>query len=261
MYKDIELFFLGTGNAFSKKFGNNSCIVSVHNNNTTKRMLIDCGRTTPNDLAESPFTWTDIDAIFITHLHGDHVYGLEEAGFYGRYVLNRKPHIIFPDKKIKNDLWEKVLKGTMIHGDLDRNMHFEDYFTYEVVPSPEEYFMFNGVMVSVYSTEHVKNKKSYGLIFGEFEYVVYTSDALFNSDFVKMIMDAGAVAVFHDCQPINYEGKVHASLDELETLSEDERKSIFIMHYTDNIHDYAQRIKDSNIRMALRYLYYKFKIF
>ena len=168
---NIDITFLGTGSAFSKKFGNNSAVVSVGD----KNLLIDCGRTTPDDLAKSQFTWSDIDAIFVTHLHGDHVYGLEEAGFFGRYVLKKKPHIIFPHKKVKIDLWERVLKGTMLQGDLARNMNFDDYFTYEIVDDREQYFDFNGVMFSVFTTQHVPNKKSYGLVIGEYNYIVYTS--------------------------------------------------------------------------------------
>lgn len=252
--------FLGTGSAFSKKYGNNSCLVTVKQGDVSKNLLIDCGRTAPDDLHNSGYKWEDIDAIFITHLHGDHVYGLEEAGFVGRYALKRKPHIIFPDRKVKNDLWEKVLKGTMADGDLDRKMVFEDYFTYEVVPTPEEYFEFNGLMVSVYQTQHVKNKKSYGLIFGEYEYVVYTSDSLFDKGFISAILDAGAKAVFHDCSFANYKGKVHASLDELETLTEDERNKVYLMHYTDDIYDHYHRIKDDGFNIAIKYDSYSFKV-
>jgi ribonuclease BN (tRNA processing enzyme) len=244
---NIKLTFLGTGSAFSKKFGNNSAVVSVGD----KNLLIDCGRTTPDDLAKSEFKWSDIDAIFITHLHGDHVYGLEEAGFFGRYVLKKKPHIIFPHKKVKIDLWERVLKGTMTQGDLARNMTFDDYFTYEIVDDREQYFDFNGVMFSVFTTQHVPNKKSYGLVIGEYNYIVYTSDALFDEDMIKAFADDGAKAIFHDCQMIDYEGKVHTSLDELASLPESVRKLINIMHYGDDLEEYYLKVKDLGLSVAL----------
>jgi ribonuclease BN (tRNA processing enzyme) len=253
---NIEITFLGTGSAFSKKFGNNSAVVTVGD----KNLLIDCGRTTPDDLANSKFTWADIDAIFVTHLHGDHVYGLEEAGFMGRYVLNKKPHIIFPHKKVKNDLWDKVLKGTMMQGDLPRNMTFEDYFTCEIVDEREQFFEFNGVMISVYSTQHVPNKKSYGLVIGEYNYIVYTSDSLFDENVIKAFIGDGALAVFHDCQFTDYEGKVHASLNELATLPEDVRKKIVIMHYGDDLDKHYTSIKDLHLGIAIKGLSYKFEV-
>jgi ribonuclease BN (tRNA processing enzyme) len=253
---NIKLTFLGTGSAFSKKFGNNSAVVSVGD----KNLLIDCGRTTPDDLSKSKFAWSDIDAIFITHLHGDHVYGLEEAGFFGRYVLKKKPHIIFPHKKVKNDLWEKVLKGTMMQGDLERNMAFDDYFTYEIVDDREQYFEFNGVMFSVFATQHVPNKKSYGLVIGEYNYIVYTSDTLFDEDMIKAFADDGAKAIFHDCQFPDYEGKVHCSLSELATLPKEVREKIFIMHYGDDLADNFYRVKDSDFKIASPDIEYYFEV-
>jgi ribonuclease BN (tRNA processing enzyme) len=248
----VDITFLGTGSAFSKKFGNNSAVVSVENEGITKNIMIDCGRTAPDDLANSEFSWNDIDAIFITHLHGDHVYGLEEAGFMGRYVVKKKPHLIFPHAKIKNDLWNKVLKGTMMVGDLDRVMSLDDYFTYEIVDDREQYFLFNDCMFSVYSTQHVENKKSYGLIIGEYDYIVYTSDSLFDKEFIEASFIGGAQAMFHDCQFVDYEGKVHASLNELETLSDKYKESITIMHYGDDLSEYYTRIKDSKFGIANR---------
>lgn len=244
---NIALTFLGTGSAFSKKFGNNSAVLTVGD----KNLLIDCGRTTPDDLAKSEFKWNDIDAIFITHLHGDHVYGLEEAGFMGRYVFRQKPHIIFPHRKVKVDLWEKVLKGTMMQGDLDRNMTFDDYFTYEIVDESMQYFEFNGVMISVFSTQHVTNKKSYGLIIGEYDYIVYTSDSLFDSEMITSLYQGGAQKIFHDCQMIGYEGQVHASLDELATLPSNIRKDIVIMHYGDDLENHFTKVKDLKLGIAL----------
>lgn len=253
---NIGLTFLGTGSAFSKKFGNNSAVITVGD----KNLLIDCGRTTPDDLAKSKFTWSDIDAIFITHLHGDHVYGLEEAGFMGRFVIRQKPHIIFPHKKVKIDLWDRVLKGTMIQGDLERNMTFDDYFTYDIVDEREQYFEFNDVMISVFNTQHVQNKKSYGLIIGEYNYIVYTSDSLFDKEVIKAFIGGGAQKVFHDCQFVDYEGKVHTSLNELATLPSEVRKKIAIMHYGDDLDKYFTKVKDLELGIAIPNISYKFVV-
>lgn len=252
--------FLGTGSAFSKKYGNNSALVTVSNNQVTKNMLIDCGRTTPDDLYSVGYHWSNIDAIFITHLHGDHVYGLEEAGFMGRFVLKKKPHLIFPHKKLKSDLWDKVLKGTMVNGDLSRNMVFDDYFTYEIVHDVEQYFIFNGTMFSVFSTQHINNKKSYGLIIGEYNYIMYSADSLFDKDLLNIVVDDGAQAIFHDCQLFDHKGKVHASLDELETLERDVREKTYIMHYGDTLEDEYIRIKDSGLNIAVKGTTYSYDV-
>jgi ribonuclease BN (tRNA processing enzyme) len=257
---NVTIQFLGTGSAFSKKYGNTSAIIFVDNNGEIKKLLIDCGRTTPDDLFALGYSWADIDAIFITHLHGDHVFGLEEAAFYNRYALNRKPHLIFPHVKLKHDLWEKVLKGTMTNGDLDRMMNFDDYFTYEAVDREEQYFLFNDVMFSVFPTQHIKNKKSYGLIIGEKDFIIYSGDSLLNYDLITIGFKNDCQAVFHDCQLFSYDDSVHASLDDLLTLDKEIRENIYIMHYGDNLDDLCHTIKDSGLNTAVRGEKYQFKV-
>lgn len=257
---NIKLNFLGVGSAFSKKYGNTSAVITVENNEVVKRLLIDCGRTTPDDLVNAGYTWNDIDAIFITHLHGDHVYGLEEAGFMGRYVFKKKPHLIFPHPKLQTDLWDKVLKGTMMNGDLDKNMLFEDYFTHHSVDREEQYFDFNGVMFSVYPTVHIRNKKSYGLIIGEKDYVIYTADSLLNKDLIEIAFADACTAIFHDCQFMHLDGRVHTSFDDLLTLGEDVRKAIYIMHYGDDVADFHSKVVESGMNVTMRNKEYEFEV-
>jgi ribonuclease BN (tRNA processing enzyme) len=257
---NITIQFLGTGSAFSKKYGNTSALVFVENNGEMKKLLIDCGRTTPDDLFQLGYTWSDIDAIFITHLHGDHVNGLEEAGFFGRYVLKQKPHIIFPHIKLKTDLWDKTLKGTMMNGDLDRLMAFEDYFTYEAVEREEQYFFFNDVMFSVFPTYHIKNKKSYGLIIGEKDYILYSGDSLLNKDLIEIGFSEDCQVVFHDCALYHKEGMVHASLQDMMTIELEHREKIYIMHYDDNLDEKYLEVKDAGLNIAARGVKYHFEV-
>jgi ribonuclease BN (tRNA processing enzyme) len=257
---NITVQFLGTGDAFSKKYGNTSALVFVENKGVMKKLLIDCGRTTPDDLFSLGYTWSDIDAIFITHLHGDHVGGLEEAGFFSRYILNRNQHLIFPHVKIKNDLWDKVLKGTMMNGDLDRLMTFEDYFTYEAVGPEEQFFFFNDVMFSVFPTYHIKNKKSYGVIIGEKDFIIYSGDSLLNQDLIAIGFADDCQAVFHDCALYQKKDMVHASLQDLLTLEPEWRENIYIMHYGDNLSDKYLEIKDAGLKIAVRGEKYHFEV-
>jgi len=246
----VTMKFIGTGGAWSKKYGHTSCLVTVKNNGITKRILIDCGGLVPLYLDMAGVKWEDIDAIFVTHNHGDHTHGLEEAGFYGRYTLQRKPHLILPSERIKTELWNETLKGTMAKAE-EGNLSFKDYFTFEIVDRTGRFFDFNGVMFSVFPTYHVKNKQSFGLFIGEGEkYIMYSGDALLNPTLVDMAMKDGMVAMFHDCGFYDGEGKVHASLNDLLALPADQRKRTYIMHYPDNVHDKWEEIHGAGIKIA-----------
>jgi ribonuclease BN (tRNA processing enzyme) len=257
---NITIQFLGTGSAFSHKYGNTSALVFVENKGITKKLLIDCGRTTPCDLNELGYTFADVDAIFITHLHGDHVGGLEHAAFFSRYSLGRKTHLIFPHIKLKQDLWERTLKGTMMNGDLPRPMTFEDYFTYDVVEREEQFFFFNDVMFSVFPTLHIKNKKSYGVIIGERNYILYSGDSLLNRDLIDIGFADDCQAVFHDCQLFNQENPVHASLSDLKTLNWEWHDKIYVMHYGDNLEEKRDEILEQQFNIATRGVKYNFEV-
>lgn len=68
---------LGTGNAFAKKNWQSNFLIT----NNGKHLLIDCGTYCWLAAEEVGITTADIDAVFISHIHADHVGGLEELAF------------------------------------------------------------------------------------------------------------------------------------------------------------------------------------
>src|SRR5207237_7467855 len=94
------------------------------------RLLVDCGQTVPARLEEMGCSLRELDTIFVSHLHGDHVYGLEEIGFKHGLLWQTRPRLLIAAELVE-PLWEHVLSGTMapIGG---RMFALEDYF--DVVP-------------------------------------------------------------------------------------------------------------------------------
>ena len=73
--REITLQFLGAGGAFSCRYGTTCSMLTLSG---SERWLIDCGRQAPDQITAEGLTWDDIDGQIITHVHGDHIYGLED---------------------------------------------------------------------------------------------------------------------------------------------------------------------------------------
>lgn len=73
MADNVELVFLGCGDAFGSGGRLNTCF---HVDAGSTRFLIDCGATSLVALHRNGLTTDDVDAILITHFHGDHYGGL-----------------------------------------------------------------------------------------------------------------------------------------------------------------------------------------
>ena len=104
----VNITWNGTGAAWSYVYGNSSAVIEADG----QRLLIDCGHTVPARLKQAGLALNEIDAVFISHLHGDHVYGLEEWGFRSLLQWHIRPRL-FIAETLAGPLWNNVLAGTM----------------------------------------------------------------------------------------------------------------------------------------------------
>ncbi|WP_339227900.1 ribonuclease Z [Oceanobacillus sp. FSL K6-2867] len=72
----MELIFLGTGAGVPSKERNVSAIALSLLQELNSIWLFDCGEATQHQILRTSIKPRKIDKIFITHLHGDHIYGL-----------------------------------------------------------------------------------------------------------------------------------------------------------------------------------------
>jgi len=71
----MEIVFLGTS-AGTPTTTRNVTGLAIHRVNSKKWCLVDCGEGTQHQLLHTKLSLTQLQAIFITHIHGDHCYGL-----------------------------------------------------------------------------------------------------------------------------------------------------------------------------------------
>ncbi len=72
----MKLLFLGTGAGLPAKSRNVSAIVLQLLQETGTEWLFDCGEGTQHQILRAPVKLHRLEKVFITHLHGDHIFGL-----------------------------------------------------------------------------------------------------------------------------------------------------------------------------------------
>lgn len=247
----LDLTFVGTGSAFSKKFFQNNLLVVKG----ASHLLVDCGSRTPEALARLGLSVGQIRNYVITHGHADHIGGLEEAMLVGRFGLKRKSVMVATDKLAKT-LWTMSLRGgASFNEEKDgKYLEFEDFWD-RIRPKSLRgadrelcEAEVGDIEVRLFRTKHIPDTSpdwassflSYGLILDR--RILFTSDTRYDPEMILSLDgEYGFEAIFHDCQL--FKGGVHASLDEIAGLPAAIRAKTRLMHYGDNIEDALPRIE------------------
>lgn len=229
----MKLTFLGTGSAFTVGAGNYHSNALLDDGNG-HRLLIDCGSDVRHSLHEQQLSHSDITDVYISHLHADHVGGLEwlafKSKFNGEKVL--KPTIHISDKLVGN-LWAHVLSGGL-HSLREEVSELDTFFHVKPVGKSNT-FTWQKIKFQLVKTDHIFNGKrqvpSYGLFFTvDGVTVFFTTDTQFNPDKYQSYYEKADI-IFHDCETTAHASGVHSRYGELKTLAPAIRKKMWLYHY------------------------------
>jgi len=138
----VKLYVLGVGDTFSEKHVTHALLLE----HDGFRLAIDCPDSYRRVLRQArdkagseharALDLFAIDDVLITHVHGDHMNGLEGVAFFKHFGQQRKLnlHTVLP---VKDGLWERRLAasmGRLWNGQTFRDLAFEDYFAWNEVP-------------------------------------------------------------------------------------------------------------------------------
>ncbi|WP_183598677.1 MBL fold metallo-hydrolase [Paenibacillus phyllosphaerae] len=221
---------LGTGSAFAKQYYNNNALLHAHG----QTVLLDCGITAPLALHRLGKSFSEIDALLISHIHADHVGGMEEFAFQMKFVHKRKVPLYIPAPLIE-PLWETTLKGGLMQEELTS---LDAYFEVHPLQEGERAFISPGIEVTPIRTKHIPNKASYSFFINDTFF--YSADMKFDAGLLNQLVEQGCTKIFHDCQ-LKPPGAVHATLDQLLTLPASIQERIWLMHYDDTMPQYRGR--------------------
>jgi ribonuclease BN (tRNA processing enzyme) len=255
--KDVQLIALGTGSAFSMKNWQTNFLLQVTDeHDKVHRLLIDCGSDVRFSLRDVGLSYLDIDAVYVSHAHADHVGGMEYLGFCTyfdkRYSKNRLSGIIVGDTTVKPTLfcernllrsvWDNSLRGGM-EGIEGVDATIATYFN-PVAVDRNKWFTFAGLDFDIVQSVHVSAKycivDSFGLMFTDpvnCKRVYITTDVQFAPETSMMAYYKEADIVIHDCETSSFASGVHAHYENLKTLKPEIKGKMRLIHYQDNVLD------------------------
>lgn len=113
----MELTFLGTGAGIPSRNRNVTSIMLKLLDESNEMWMFDCGEATQHQILKTTLKPRKVSKIFITHLHGDHIFGL--AGFLSSrsHQGGDQPLTIYGPKGIKDYILNfiKITKTTLAY--------------------------------------------------------------------------------------------------------------------------------------------------
>jgi hypothetical protein len=231
----MKLTFIGTGSAFTMTGFQSNMVLE----DSGKRLLIDCGGDVRHALAKAGLGAKDIDGLYVSHLHADHIGGIEWLGFSRYFSQGPKPDL-FINERLATNLWEQSLRGGMAsHQGVVLTL--DHFFKTVHRIAHNSGFKWGQTDCRLVQTVHYMDGyeivPSYGLIMKidgkpEVGEVFLTTDTQFAPNQIMDFYQRASI-IFQDCETSNYKSGVHAHYTELKTLPPDIRKRMWLYHYQD----------------------------
>ena len=229
----IGLQFLGSGSAFtvgSNNFQSNILLV----NENDEKLLLDCGSDIRFSLFRAGYSYLDISDIYISHLHTDHVGGLEYIGFNSKFNPDKDLPTLHIHEALKDDIWQKTLSGGMRYLD-GKIVEIDSFFKLSAIPD-NKYFVWSGIKFKPIQVIHINSKEqnlmpSYGLFFKiNGQQIFLTTDTQFSPDELRTYYEQADV-IFQDCETSSIPSNVHAHYRDLRELSSKIKSKMWLYGY------------------------------
>lgn len=231
----MKIYPIGVGSAFSMKNWQTNLIVEQNG----KKLLIDAGTDIRFELQEQKLSYKDIDSLYITHLHADHIGGIEYLAFCSYFDPTKDKIKLYGHKSVISKAWDSVWSGGLssIQG---RVVGLHDYFEVHYLDD-NSFFIWEGIIFDLVQTVHIMNGfsivPSFGLMIREphsTKKYYFTSDTQFNPNQIKDFYKQADI-IIQDCECSPFMSGVHAHYNELKTLAPEIKAKMFLIHFQDTV--------------------------
>ena len=223
----MKITFLGSGSAFvsGKENYHSNILIETERSN----ILYDAGTTIKDAMDDAGYKPDDIDNIFISHLHGDHSYGLEFLGFnryFYQFPFGVNKSNLYAPKPLRDDLWNKQLCASM--DSLDEPATLDTYFN--VIDNCDK-IKIDNIVIHPFNTIHSR-MESYGIYIDNpgGKSVMISGDTKFTPNHLRSEYRSADI-IFQDSEFKEYPGGVHAQFHELKTLPSEIKEKMYLYHY------------------------------
>lgn len=226
---DFRVTALGVGDTFSARHFPTALLLCASGFN----LAIDCpdsyrrvlahARGTSRDVPEL----TDLSHVLITHVHGDHMNGLEGVAFFKRFVEQKRVELV-TSSEVRSVIWEQRLRAPMerlFDGSAHRTLGFDDYFAHHELgfDAPLEVGPFR--IWARPTLHHVPTSAL--LIEAHGKKLGYSSDTAFDPELISFLEPADLI--LHET---NY-GPAHTPYAKLCGLPQSLQRRMRVIHYPD----------------------------
>ena len=229
----MKLYVLGVGDTFSEKHVTHALMLEADG----FRLAIDCpdsyrrvlraARDKAGAQHAAALDLFGIDDVLVTHVHGDHMNGLEGVGFFKLFAQKRALNL-HTIASVKDALWQHRLvasMGTLWDGREFRQKSFADYFAWNEV-SLDTTTRIGPFTIRARITKHHVPTSALVVEHGG-RSIGISSDTAFDRDLVSFLSSADLIV--HET---NY-GPAHTAYSDLLTLDEAVKAKMRLIHYPD----------------------------
>jgi ribonuclease BN (tRNA processing enzyme) len=235
---NFEVIALGVGDTFSEKHHSTALLLACDG----FHLAIDCPdmyRSVLRDAGEKSGRTLDlakIDHVLITHVHGDHMNGLEGVAFYRHFALGKKTRLLtLPE--VRETIWDKRLEasmGTLWDGARFRNMSFDSYFEHIALREDADLAIGPFRIRARKTIHHVPTSALF--IEAEGRTLGYSSDTAFDPELIRFLEPADLI--IHETNL----GPAHTRYSALAALPAELRSKMRLIHYSDGFETVASEI-------------------
>jgi ribonuclease BN (tRNA processing enzyme) len=230
----VKLYVLGVGDTFTEKHVTHALLVEAEG----FRLAIDCpdsyrrvlcaARQKAGPAHDANLDLFGIDDVLVTHVHGDHMNGLEGVGYF-KHFAQKKPLRLHTIAPVKDALWGQRLvasMGTLWDGQRFASKSFADYFAWSEV-SLERTTTIGPFTITARTTRHHVPTSAL-VIEHDGRSIGISSDTAFDPGLIAFL--ARADLVVHETN----HGPAHTAYADLLGVDPAVRAKMRLIHYPDD---------------------------